>query len=70
MSRYIENLTRKVNVSPKNPQYDFPKMRGEGSKALWKFSENSSILLRNWSYITEERDIADIRMQKQANDNL
>ena len=28
------------------------------------------ILLRNWSYITEERDIADIRMQKQANDNL
>ena len=29
-----------------------------------------TILLRNWSYITEERDIADIRMQKQANDNL
>ena len=34
MSRYIENLTRKVNVSPKNPQYDFPKMRGRGVKGI------------------------------------
>ena len=28
----------------KNPQYDFPKMRGGGSKAVRNFSENSSIL--------------------------
>ena len=34
MSCYIENLTRKVNVSPKNPQYDFPKMRGRGVKGI------------------------------------
>ena len=27
----------------KNLQYDFPKMRG-GSKAVWNFSENSSVL--------------------------
>ena len=29
----------------KNPQYDFPKMRGGGSKAVWNFSENSSVLV-------------------------
>ena len=28
----------------KNPQYDFPKMRGGGAKAVWNFSENSSVL--------------------------
>ena len=27
----------------KKLQYDFPKMRG-GSKAVWNFSENSSVL--------------------------
>ena len=27
-----------------NPQHDFPKMRGGGSKAVWNFSENSSVL--------------------------
>ena len=30
----------------KNPQHDFPKMRGGGSKAVWNFSENSSVLER------------------------
>ena len=29
----------------KNLQYDFPKMRGGGSKAVWNFSENSSVLV-------------------------
>ena len=29
----------------KNPQYDFPKMRGGGVKAVWNFSENSSVLV-------------------------
>ena len=29
-----------------NPQHDFPKMRGGGSKAVWNFSENSSVLER------------------------
>ena len=28
----------------KNPQHDFPKMRGGGSTAVWNFSENSSVL--------------------------
>ena len=28
----------------KNLQQNFPKMRGEGSKAVWNFSENSSVL--------------------------
>ena len=28
----------------KNLQYDFPKMRGGGSKAVWNFSENSFVL--------------------------
>ena len=27
-----------------NPQHDFPKIRGGGSKAVWNFSENSSVL--------------------------
>ena len=27
----------------KKLQYDFPKMRGGGSKAIWNFSENSSV---------------------------
>ena len=30
----------------KNPQHDFPKMRGGGSTAIWNFSENSSVLVR------------------------
>ena len=29
----------------KKLQYDFLKMMGEGSKAVWKFSENSSVLV-------------------------
>ena len=28
----------------KRLQYDFPKMRGGVSKAVWNFSENSSVL--------------------------
>ena len=28
----------------KNLQYDFPKMRGGGSNAVWFFSKNSSVL--------------------------
>ena len=28
----------------KNLQHNFPKMRGGGSKAIWNFSENSSVL--------------------------
>ena len=28
----------------KKLQYDFPKIRGGGSKAVWNFSENSSVL--------------------------
>ena len=28
----------------KRMQYDIPKMRAGGSKAVWKFSENSSVL--------------------------
>ena len=43
---------------------------GGGTTASTVNSIRFTILLRNWSYITEERDIADIRMQKQANDNL
>ena len=31
-------------ASLKNLQYNFPKMRGGGSKAVWNFSENSSVL--------------------------
>ncbi len=30
----------------KNLQHDFPKMMGGGSKAVWNFSENSSVLVR------------------------
>ena len=28
----------------KKLQHNFPKMRGGGSKAVWNFSENSSVL--------------------------
>ena len=45
MSRYIENLTRKVNMSPKNLQYDFPKNEGGGVKGILEFFRKSSILL-------------------------
>ena len=31
-------------ASLKNLQHNFPKMRGGGSKAVWIFSENSSVL--------------------------
>ena len=31
----------------KNLQYDFPKNEGGGSKAVWNFSENSSVLVAN-----------------------
>ena len=30
--------------SGKKAQHDFPKMRGGGSKAVWNFSKNSSLL--------------------------
>ena len=30
--------------SGKKAQHDFPKMRGGGSKAVWNFSKNSSVL--------------------------
>ena len=33
-----------VAILSRNPQYDFPKMRWGGSKAVWNFSENSSVL--------------------------
>ena len=39
----IINGTSVMN-SGKNLQYDFPKMRGR-SKAVWNFSENSSVLV-------------------------
>ena len=39
-------------ASLKNLQHKFPKMRGGGSKAVWNFSENSSVLegvgVPNW----------------------
>ena len=31
--------------SGKKAQHDFPKMRGGGSKAVWNFSKNSSVLV-------------------------
>ena len=37
------NIRTFVAILSQNPQYDFPKMRG-GSKAVWNFSENSSVL--------------------------
>ena len=37
------NIRTFVAILSRNPQYDFPKMRG-GSKAVWNFSENSSVL--------------------------
>ena len=33
-----------VDVSP-NLEYDFPKMRGGWSKAVWNFSENATVLV-------------------------
>ena len=38
------NIRTFVAILSRNPQYDFPKMRGGGSKAVWNFSENSSVL--------------------------
>ena len=35
-----------VMDSGKDLQYDFSKIRGAGAKAVWNFSENSSILER------------------------
>ena len=37
------NIRTFVTILSRNPQYNFPKMRG-GSKAVWNFSENSSVL--------------------------
>ena len=34
-----------VAILSRNPQYNFPKMRGGGSKAVWNFSEVSSVLV-------------------------
>ena len=40
------NIRTFVAILSRNPQYDFPKMRGgRGSKAVWNFSENSSVLV-------------------------
>ena len=38
------NIRTFVAILSRNPQYDFPKMRGGGSKAVWNFSEVSSVL--------------------------
>ena len=38
------NIRTFVTILSQNPQYDFPKMRG-GVKAVWNFSENSSVLV-------------------------
>ena len=38
------NIRTFVAILSRNLQYDFPKMRG-GSKAVWNFSENSSVLV-------------------------
>ena len=38
------NIRTFVAILSRNPQYDFPKMRG-GSKVVWNFSENSSVLV-------------------------
>ena len=38
------NIRTFVAILSRNPQYDFPKMRGRGSKAVWNFSEVSSVL--------------------------
>ena len=37
------NIRTFVAILSRNPRYNFLKMRG-GSKAVWNFSENSSIL--------------------------
>ena len=37
------NIRTFVAILSRNPQYNFPKMRG-GSKAVWNFSKNSSVL--------------------------
>ena len=39
----IRTFVAKSHTFVANPQYNFPKMRGGGSKAVWKFSENSSV---------------------------
>ena len=39
----IKDDTSVMNFG-KNLQHNFPKMRGGGSKAVWNFSENSSVL--------------------------
>ena len=40
------NICTFIAILSRNPQYDFPKMRGGGGpKAVWNFSENSSILV-------------------------
>ena len=43
----IRTFVAKLQFLSRNPQYDFPKMRGggAGSKAVWNFSENSSVLV-------------------------
>ena len=38
------NIRTFVAILSRNPQYDFPKMRGGESKAVWNFSEVSSVL--------------------------
>ena len=39
------NICTFVAILSRNPQYDFPKIRGGGSKAVWNFSEVSSALV-------------------------
>ena len=41
----IMNIRTFVAILSRNPQHDFPKMRGGGSKAVWNFSEVSSVLV-------------------------
>ena len=37
------NIRTFVAILSRNPQYNFPKMRGGGSMAVWNFSENLSL---------------------------
>ena len=41
----IMNIRTFVTILSRNPQHDFPKMRGGGSNAVWNLSENSSVLV-------------------------
>ena len=51
-----------VAILSQNPQYNFPKMRG-GSKAVWNFSKNSSVLV-SWYLFYQHRSAWLITMFK------